>query len=129
MAALEDSFLRDLEDLSDDSGAEEADRNAAPPEGNEVSANASATARACHNIFSIQMDTEEVDIGTFDSLESRARLQSSERYTIIMEVSPSWPNMACTSALLHHQFKDLISGLYVTVTRLNGSHDLQRSRA
>jgi len=45
------------------------------------------------------MDTEEVDIGSFDSLESRARLQSSERYTIIMEVSPSWPDMACTSAL------------------------------
>ena len=49
--------------------------------------------------LSIQMDTEEVDIGSFDSLESRARLQSSERYTIIMEVSPSWPDMACTSAL------------------------------
>ena len=38
MAALEDSFLRDLEDLSDDSGGEEEERNAVLPEGNEASA-------------------------------------------------------------------------------------------
>lgn len=38
MAALEDSFLRDLEDLSDDSEVEEEDRHAALPENNEVRA-------------------------------------------------------------------------------------------
>ena len=38
MAALEDSFLRDLEDLSDDTGGEEEDTIAVLPEGNEVSA-------------------------------------------------------------------------------------------
>ena len=32
---------------------------------------------------------EEVDIGNFDTLESRARLQSSERYMTIMEVGHS----------------------------------------
>lgn len=37
MATLEDSFLRDLEDLSDDSDAEEEDRDAALPENDEVS--------------------------------------------------------------------------------------------
>ena len=36
MATLEDSFLRDLEDLSDDSEAQEEDRDAALPENNEV---------------------------------------------------------------------------------------------
>ena len=36
MTTLEDSFLRDLEDLSDDSGAEEDDRDAAIPENDEV---------------------------------------------------------------------------------------------
>lgn len=36
MTTLEDSFLRDLEDLSDDSEAEEDERNAAIPENNEV---------------------------------------------------------------------------------------------
>ena len=38
MAALEDSFLRDLEDLSDDSEVEEDNRDAALPEDNEVRA-------------------------------------------------------------------------------------------
>ena len=37
MATLEDSFLRDLEDLSDDSGGEEDDRDAALPENDQVS--------------------------------------------------------------------------------------------
>ena len=32
------------------------------------------------------MDTEDIDIGDFDNLESRARLQASERYKTIMEV-------------------------------------------
>ena len=35
----------------------------------------------------MQMDTEELDIGNLDTLESRARLQSSERYKTIMEVA------------------------------------------
>jgi len=38
MAALEDSFLRDLEDLSDDSEDEDQDKIAVLPEDNEVSA-------------------------------------------------------------------------------------------
>ncbi|CAK0786916.1 hypothetical protein CVIRNUC_010130 [Coccomyxa viridis] len=66
MATLEDSFLRDLEDLSDDSGGEEDDRDAALPEND-------------------QMDTDEVEVGNFDTLESRARLMSSDRYKTIME--------------------------------------------
>ena len=37
MTTLEDSFLRDLEDLSDDSGGEEDDRDAALPENDQVS--------------------------------------------------------------------------------------------
>lgn len=36
MATLEDSFLRDLEDLSDDSEAEDEHKDAALPENNEV---------------------------------------------------------------------------------------------
>lgn len=97
MAALGDSFLRDLEDLSDDSDVEEEDRDAALPENNEVCTNAKDVQEGCcyqrqgssasRRLFVfMQMETEEVDIGTFDTLESRARLQSSERYRTIMEV-------------------------------------------
>ena len=97
MAALEDSFLRDLEDLSDDSEGEEEDRDAALPENDEVRTNINDVQESCCHcrqssltsrryITFMQMETEEVDIGNFDTLESRARLQSSERYRTIMEV-------------------------------------------
>ncbi len=97
MAALEDSFLRDLEDLSDDSEAEEEDRDAALPEHNEVRRNVNDVQEGCWisrqgSLASrrlttfMQLETEEVDIGDFDTLESRARLQSSERYRTIMKV-------------------------------------------
>ena len=43
----------------------------------------------------MQIDMEDVEIGNFETLESRARLQSSERYRTIMEVCfsepPRWP--------------------------------------
>ena len=43
---------------------------------------------------------EEVDIGNFDTLESRARLQSSERYRTIMEVCFSAPQI-CQPVSFH----------------------------
>ena len=67
MATLEDSFSRDLEDTSDDSGAEEDDRDAAILEKNEI-----------HLLPHSKADGRE-EVGT-------ARLQSSKRYNTIMEV-------------------------------------------
>ena len=60
MATLEDSFLRDLEDLSDDSGGEEDDRDAALPENDQVSL-------ACKSLSQVDSSDPFPEVGTLGS--------------------------------------------------------------
>lgn len=120
MTTLAESFLADLDDLSDDSDRDLNDRQQEDGGADEVGREAAYTSLlaafgfcTCSAQLSLeQMVVDDVENLSYDNLENVAHLRASERYQDIMQVryaalcksSPATRSAACMHAcfsLLH----------------------------
>lgn len=94
MTTLAESFLADLDDLSDDSDRDLNDRQQEDGGADEVGREAAYTSSlaafgfcTCSAQLSlVQMVVDDVDMLSYDNLENVAHLRASERYQDIMQV-------------------------------------------